>query len=134
MTISRSVRRAVFGVSVGAAAVAALMPTAFASIAPHISLASSSPTKDSHVMTPVKEIRLTFTGPVNVAAASVELTSADNKAVPLDSLRAVVDSPRVAVTRIPGTLAGGTYTVKWKAVADDGASGSGSFSFMYMPR
>ena len=108
--------------------------TAFAPSAPHIGLASSSPAKDSHVMTPVKEIRLTFTGPVNVATASVELVAADAKPVTLDSLRAVVDSPRVAVARIPSTLAGGTYTVKWKAVAADGANGSGSFSFMYMPK
>ena len=85
-------------------------------------------------MTPVREIRLTFTGPVNVATASVEMLTADSKPIALDSLRAVVDSPRVAVARVPGTLAGGTYTVKWNAVAADGAKGSGSFSFMYMPR
>ena len=84
-------------------------------------------------MTPLKEIRLTFTGPINVATASLEMVSSDNKPVPLDSLRAVTDSPKVAVAKVPGPLAGGTYTVKWKAVAADGANGSGSFSFMYMP-
>lgn len=84
-------------------------------------------------MTPIKEIRLTFTGPVNVATASVEMATSDNKPVALDSLRAVTDSPRVAVAKVPSQLAGGTYTVKWKAVAADGANGSGSFNFMYMP-
>lgn len=99
---------------------------------PHIGLASSSPAKDAHVMTPLKEIRLTFTGPINVASAGVELASADNKAVALDSLRAVADSPRVAVARVTGAMANGTYTVRWKAVAADGAAGSGTFNFMYM--
>ena len=84
-------------------------------------------------MTPLKEIRLTFTGPINVATAGVELLTADNKPVALDSLRAVTDSPRVAVAKVPGQLLGGTYTVNWKAVAADGANGSGSFKFMYMP-
>ena len=133
--ISPTIRRMLLGASLGAAgAVAVLSPAAFASMTPHIGLASSTPAKDSHVMTPVKEIRLTFTGPVNVATAGVDLLSADGKPVALDSLRAVVDSPRVAIAKIPGTLAGGTYTVKWKAVAADGANGSGSFNFMYMPR
>lgn len=126
MTASRRALTAIaaFGVF---ASVAAFTKPAF-----HIGLASSSPAKDSHVMTPIKEIRLTFTGPINVATASVEMLTGD-KLVPLDSLRAVTDSPRVAVARVPGQLLGGTYTVKWKAVAADGANGSGSFNFMYMP-
>ena len=110
---------------------AALAPAAHLTL-PHIRLVSSTPAKDSHLMTAPKEIRLTFSGPVDVDKASVEMISAANKPVTLDSLRAVVDSPTVAVVKIPGVLAGGTYTVKWKAIAADGAPGSGSFSFMYM--
>lgn len=83
-------------------------------------------------MTAPTEIRLTFTGTINVAKASVELVTADNKAVTLDSLRAVPDSARVAVAKITGALSTGTYTVRWKAVAADGAAGAGSFNFMYM--
>ena len=99
----------------------------------HIGLASSVPAKDSHVTAPVREIRLTFTGRIDVTKAGVDLLTAEGKAVALDSLRAVLDSPRVAVARVPGSLAAGTYTVKWRAVAADGANGSGSFNFMYMP-
>lgn len=98
----------------------------------HIGLASSVPAKDAHLMTAPTEIRLTFTGPVDVTKASVELQASDSKPVTLDSLRAVADSSRVAVAKITGALAGGTYTVNWTAVARDGAAGSGSFSFMYM--
>jgi methionine-rich copper-binding protein CopC len=36
------------------------------------------------------------------------------------------------VAKIAGKLAGGTYTVRWRAVAADGAEGDGSFQFMYM--
>ena len=100
----------------------------------HIGLASSVPAKDAHLMTAPSEIRLTFTGPIDVAKAGVELVTSDAKAVALDSLRAVTDSPRVAVARITGTMAGGNYTVKWNAVARDGAKGTGSFGFMYMKR
>ena len=114
---------------------AAVLGTAHVSTAVaarHIGLASSTPAKDSHVMAAPKEIRLTFSGPVDVKKASVELVAVDNKAITLDSLRAVVDSPKVAVAKVLGTVSGGTYTVKWKAVAADGALGSGSFNFMYM--
>lgn len=99
----------------------------------YIGLARSVPAKDSHVMTAPKEIRLTFTESVDVSKSSVELASADGKAVALDTLRAVADAPRDAVARVTGTLTSGNYTVKWRAVAADGASGSGSFSFMFMP-
>ena len=98
----------------------------------HISLRSSVPAKDSHVMAAPTEVRLTFSGAIDVSKASVELTNAENKPVALESLRAVADSNQVAVTKIKAPLAGGTYTVNWKAVAADGAAGSGSFSFMYM--
>lgn len=83
-------------------------------------------------MTAPTEIRLTFTGPIDVSKAGVELVTSDAKPVALDSLRAVTDSPRVAVARITGTMAGGNYTVKWNAVARDGAKGAGSFAFMFM--
>ncbi len=98
----------------------------------HIGLASSVPAKDAHLMTAPTEIRLTFTGPIDVSKAGVELVTSDAKPVALDSLRAVTDSPRVAVARITGTMAGGNYTVKWNAVARDGAKGAGSFAFMFM--
>jgi methionine-rich copper-binding protein CopC len=98
----------------------------------HIGLASSSPAKDSHVMKAPTEIRLTFTGPVDVQKAGVELLTADNKAVGLEPLQAVADSARVAVAKISAPLPGGKYTVRWKATAADGAAGSGSFGFMYM--
>lgn len=99
----------------------------------HIGLASSVPAKDAHVATSLREIRLTFTGTINVAKAGVELISSAGKTVALDSLRAVPDSSRVAVAKVTGPLTAGTYTIKWRAVAQDGANGSGSFSFMYMP-
>ena len=124
-------RSAAFGL-LALGAVAASVPTPAVFAARHIGLASSSPAKDSHLMKPPTELRLTFTGPIDVTRASVELITADNRAVPLDSLRAVPDSVRVAVARIVSPLPVGTYTVRWKAIAADGAAGSGSFGFMYM--
>ena len=118
-----------------AVAVAVLLTSAFtyAGHRFHIGLASSVPAKDSHVTTSLKEIRLTFTGRIDVTKAGADLLTADGKTVALDSLRAVVDSPKVAVVHVVGPMTAGNYTVKWRAVAADGANGSGSFGFMYMP-
>ena len=121
----------------GLAALVALVSPPATTAAPsvsafHIGLRSSVPAKDSHVMTAPTEIRLTFTGLIDVAKAGIEFVDSANKAVATDSLRAVPDSVRVAVAKITGKMTGGTYTVRWKAVAADGAPGSGAFSFMYM--
>ena len=129
----RSGRIAVlFVVAIAAAAVMSSTMVTTLRAAVHIGLASSVPATDAHLMTAPTEIRLTFTGPIDVAKAGVELVTSDAKPVALDSLRAVTDSPRVAVAKITGTMAGGNYTVKWNAVARDGAKGTGSFGFMYM--
>lgn len=128
----RSPFASVSGIGVLVAALAVTPPVSPLH-AVHIGLASSVPAKGAHLMTAPTEIRLTFTGTINVAKAGIELLGPDSAQVATDSLRAVADSVRVAVTKISGKLTGGTYTVKWKAVAADGAAGSGSFNFMYMP-
>ena len=129
------------GVSVAALllavpALAAILPQgvvspALASV--HINLTSSVPANDSHVTVAPRELRLTFSGTVDVTRAKVALLGADGKPVALEPLLAVPDSSRVAVSKVAGTLVGGTYTVRWEAVASDGALGSGAFKFMYMP-
>ncbi|MBX9854827.1 MAG: copper resistance protein CopC [Gemmatimonadaceae bacterium] len=98
----------------------------------HIRLVSSSPAKDAHVMAPLREIRLTFSGKIAVSTASVQLLAADSTRVKVGALTAVPDSERVAVAKVSEPLKNGTYTVQWKAIAADGAAGSGSYSFMYM--
>lgn len=108
------------------------LPITNAGAVRHIRLASSSPAKDAHVMTPVREIRLTFSGKIAVSTASVELLAADSSRVTVSALAAVPDSERVAVAKVSQPLKNGTYTVQWKAVAADGAAGSGAFTFMYM--
>ncbi|MEO7360342.1 MAG: copper resistance CopC family protein [Gemmatimonadaceae bacterium] len=129
-SVARGLRRtASLAAGIAVLGTAAFMP---ASAVPHISLVSSTPAKDAHVMTAPREIRLTFSGNIDVTKASLTLTAADGRTVTLDSLRAVVDSPKVAVAIITGKLASGTYTAKWNAVAADGAKGSGDFSFMNM--
>src|SRR5690348_6846061 len=101
-TVSRLRRPVAF---VGATAL--LVAGVLAASAPrfHIGLASSSPAKDSHVTTAPSEIRLTFTGRIDVAKAGVDLVAADGKMIATDSLRAVVDSPKVAVAKVTGSMA-----------------------------
>ena len=129
-TPASSARR--LGTLAAVAVLTATLMVAPAAARMHIGLASSSPAKDSHLMTAPTELRLTFTGRVDVANAGVELIAPDSRPVALDSLRAVPDSNRVAMARILGKLAGGTYTVRWHALAADGAEGRGSFQFMNM--
>lgn len=124
---------ALLGVMAAFAAMLVVIPPAVGlSAVLHIGLRSSVPAKDAHLTTAPTEIRLTFTGIIDVSKASVELVAAENKPIALDSLRAVPDSNRVAVAKIVAPLPGGTYTVRWKAIAADGAAGSGAFNFMYM--
>lgn len=125
-SISRSGSSALLAI-LGAALMASPLLAAL-----HIGLVSSVPAKGAHLMTAPTEIRLTFTGPIDVAKAGIEFVGPDSGQVSTAPLRAVPDSVRVAVAKITGKLTGGTYTVKWKAVAADGAPGSGSFTFMYM--
>lgn len=132
LTITSRRRATVRKISVFVAVLALALPVATVSAARHIGLASSNPAKDAHVMAPLSEIRLTFTGKIDVAKASMELVAADSSKVAVDALREVADSNRVAVAQIKGALRNGTYMVQWKAVAADGAGGSGSFGFMYM--
>lgn len=114
----------------GAVLVLAL-PLLGASAKRHIELIGSTPKEGGHVMSPVREIRLSFDGPIDVSKASVQLRAADRSLVPLGAM-AATDSNHVAVAKVNGTLKSGNYTVQWKAVAEDGADGSGAFTFMYM--
>ena len=125
-----AVRRLAAVAALGFAVAALAVSPAVA--ARHIGLASSTPAKDSHITTAPTEIRLTFTGRIDVKTAGIELIAPDSSKVAVDSLRAVPDSNRVAVSKINGKLKGGTYTVRWNAIAADGAAGKGSFTFMYM--
>ncbi len=133
VTTVPSRRRGALRVLAGVAAgVLLAIPMANVGAVRHIRLVSSTPAKDAHVMTPVREIRLTFSGKIAVATATVELLAADSTRVKVGALAAVPDSERVAVAKVAGALKNGTYTVQWKAIAADGAAGSGSYTFMYM--
>ena len=118
---------------VAAGALAPVGPVTQALAAVHINLSSSVPARDSHVTTPLREIRLRFSGTVDVTRAHVRLLGSDGRAVSLGALTAVADSSTVAVSRVSGALAAGNYTVEWDAVAADGAQGEGAFNFMHMP-
>lgn len=132
MTVSGGRRAPFRGLAGLVAALLFALPMSNAGAVRHIRLASSSPAKDAHVMTPVREIRLTFSGKIAVSTASVELLAADSSRVKVSALAAVPDSERVAVAKVSQPLKNGTYTVQWTAIAADGAAGSGSFTFMYM--
>ena len=134
LNLTRRARRIASGSGAGLllAGLVAALPLSPLRALRHFGLARSAPAKGAHLMAAPTEIRLTFTAPVNPAKTGIDLLGPDHAPVAMDSVRAVVDSPQVATARITAKLAGGAYTVKWKAVAADGESGTGTFSFMLM--
>ncbi|MEP6815090.1 MAG: copper resistance protein CopC [Marmoricola sp.] len=97
----------------------------------HASLVSSSPTSGSVVERAPKDVRLTFSEPVEVTRDGVEVTAPDGTALP--HLVAGTD-PRdrsTIVTKLPSVLAGGTYRVSYRILSIDGHAVQGEIRFAY---
>jgi methionine-rich copper-binding protein CopC len=91
----------------------------------HAKLQSSSPAKDAHLTEPPKTLTLTFNEAAQVAV--LKLVSG-GKVIPISVDKNAKAS--ASFTFPLPTLAPGSYTVQWTAVAaDDGHVTKGSFTF-----
>jgi copper resistance protein C len=91
----------------------------------HAKLQSSSPAKDAHLTEPPKSLTLNFSEAAQIGV--VKLTSG-SKEIPIAVDKSAKASPSFTFP-LP-TLAPGSYTVQWTAVAaDDGHVTKGSFVF-----
>lgn len=113
-----------------------LLIIALALLAPVAALAhgvlkSSVPAKDARLSVVPTELRLTFTEPVELAVAALELSGPGSSGSPvvLSALRHAGDSTQVVVADIQGPMTEGVYTVAWRITGRDGHPVRGTFAF-----
>ena len=95
----------------------------------HLALKRAEPAVNDTVTASPKTITLWFTESVSAATTGVRLLDAQDHMIKVSdvSVDAVPLSP--AIVTVPETLRAGTYTVMWRAMADDGHPSTGKFSF-----
>ena len=99
----------------------------------HGALQRAVPAQNARVATVPRELRLTFTEPVILTFAAVELLGPSNRPVALGPLALAADSSRVLVAPVTGALEAGTYTVNWRVAGADGHPVRGSYRFTVTP-
>ena len=112
----------------GVAFALALLTVAPSQLTAHGVLRRAVPGNGDHLTAVPRELRLTFTEPVEVAVARLEL-SGPNGPVALAPLALDPDSSTVLVGPIRGGLVAGAYTVRWQVTGTDGHPVRGSYSF-----
>jgi copper transport protein len=104
-----------------AAAIAlALAACSAADARAHTELRSSHPAADTVLQTRPREVRLTFSEPVQLAFTRVRLLDADGRLLALGALRVDDDDPRTLTAPIPLELLPGSYRIEWQAGSRDG--------------
>jgi methionine-rich copper-binding protein CopC len=91
-------------------------------------LVSTSPVKDSEVLTAQETISLTFSEPPLVDGAAIVVMTSEGDI--LDSPAPVLDGASLSIPW-PADLTPGKVTVQWRATAQDGHVESGEFVFNY---
>ncbi len=95
----------------------------------HLTLKRAEPAANDTVATSPSSIKLWFTESVTSSTVAVRLTDARDAVVKLGEVSVESAPMSPAVVPVPATLAAGTYTVAWRAMADDGHPSNGKFSF-----
>jgi copper transport protein len=128
-------RRAAFGApAVLAILFPALVGVALPGAAPaaealrHVQLEASDPANGATLELPPDSVRLTFSGPVEAAGASVTLLGSDGQSWEVAASRESAN-PRVLSGVLPQTGVGG-YRVVWRVISQDGHPVEGSFTFV----
>lgn len=96
---------------------------------PHLALEQSFPEADASVTQGLEEVRLFFSQPPQLAGTSIRVVDARERLMEATAAEADSDDPSVVFIRLEGTLAAGTYTVHWRALAQDNHPVNGDFGF-----
>ncbi len=93
----------------------------------HAFLESATPAEGSTLQTPPKELRLSFTEPIEVAFSRVTVTgpNGQNVAQPI----AQTGITRTITVPLSGELPPGEYTVQWQVLSIDTHTTNGQFKF-----
>lgn len=93
----------------------------------HVILDSAEPGTQSRVDTPPTEIRLRFNQPVTVSSNAVQVLAPDGTV--LSGTARTTDGRYVVVAPVSRLARGHGYTVRWRAIGEDGHSPAGVFTF-----
>ncbi|MDE0083161.1 MAG: copper resistance protein CopC [Gammaproteobacteria bacterium] len=96
---------------------------------PHLALEQSVPEADAAVGHRLEEVRLFFSQPPQLAGTSIRVVDARDRLMEATAAEADSDDPSVVFIRLEGVLAAGTYTVHWRALAQDNHPVNGDFGF-----
>lgn len=98
----------------------------------HGALKSAAPGDGDRISVAPRNVRLTFTEPVELALARLALTGPSGP-VDLAPLALHPDSATVLIGAVRGPLAAGTYTVQWQVAGPDGHPVRGDYTFTITP-
>jgi methionine-rich copper-binding protein CopC len=99
----------------------------------HLALTKADPKVNDTVSASPKTITLWFTETIKAAGTTVRLTGPGAKAVHVGAVTVASTPMAPAIVAVSETLKPGTYTVTWRALADDGDPSSGKFKFTVRP-
>ena len=128
-------RRPLFVLLAGAVMMAGIVPIfgrsqeAQGAFFRHLALRSSIPAADAEVSEAPGEVRLIFTETPQLEATTIRLADGSSKLVPSTETAADGKDPREIFIRPQAELAPGSYTVHWRAIAQDGHAVNGDFGF-----
>ena len=100
----------------------------------HGALRRSAPAQGAVLRRVPRELRLTFTEPVERAVARLTLAHADGRLIALGNVVVPADSATQLVAEIQGALSVGRYTVRWQVAGTDGHPVRGDFTFDVAPQ
>ena len=95
----------------------------------HLALERSVPEADASVGQGPEEVRLFFTQPPQLAGTSIRVVDTRDRLMDATAAEADSDDPSVVFIRLESALAAGTYTVHWRALAQDNHPVNGDFGF-----
>ena len=95
----------------------------------HLALRSSMPEADDTVGSNLAEVRLFFTEAPQMNGTTVRIANAREELVSSSEAAADAQDPTQVFVRPAGPLGPGTYTVHWRAIAQDGHAVNGDFGF-----
>ncbi len=99
----------------------------------HLGLSRSTPGKGAHLSTAPRELRLTFTEPVEIAVVRLRLLGPAGAEVPISAVRQAGDSARVLIADVTGSLEAGPHTIEWQVIGKDGHPVRGTIAFVIAP-
>ena len=113
--------------------VAALLSILAVGAQAHAHLLGSAPAADSSIAVAPSDMRLDFSETVDVAFSGASLSTASGAAIATGPTHLAGDGDKSIVVPVPATLAPGTYTVEWHALAVDGHRTKGRYTFTIKP-